>query len=59
MVGIELAQPCTELVKKALDKKLLINVTADSVIRLLPALITSNAQADEIIDIVSELITEL
>lgn len=59
MVGIELAQPCTELVKKALDKKLLINVTADNVIRLLPALITSNAQADEIIAIVSKLIAEL
>jgi len=59
MVGIELAQPCTELVKKALDKKLLINVTADSVIRLLPALITSNAQADEMITIVSGLIADL
>ncbi len=57
MIGIELDRPCTELVKKALDKKLLINVTADSVVRLLPALITTNAQADEIIAIVSELIT--
>ena len=59
MVGVELSQPCTELVKKALDKKLLINVTADSVIRLLPALITSNAQADEMIAIVNDLITDL
>ncbi len=59
MLGIELDRPCTELVKRALDKKLLINVTADSVIRLLPALITSREQADKIIQIVSELITEL
>ncbi len=59
MIGIELAQTCTELVKKALDKKLLINVTADNVIRLLPALITSDTQADEIIAIVSELIADL
>ena len=59
MIGIELDRPCTELVKNALDKKLLINVTADNVVRLLPALITSNAQADEIISIVSELIIEL
>lgn len=59
MLGIELNQPCTELVKAALDKQLLINVTADNVIRLLPALITSNAQADEIIATVSELITAL
>ncbi len=56
MIGIELNKPCTELVQKALDKKLLINVTADNVIRLLPALITSDAQADEIISLVSELI---
>ena len=58
MIGIELDRPCTELVKKALDKKLLINVTADSVVRLLPALITTDAQADEMIAIVSELIIE-
>ncbi|MBE9527465.1 MAG: aspartate aminotransferase family protein, partial [Proteobacteria bacterium] len=50
--------PCTELVKKALDNKLLINVTADSVVRLLPALITSNEEADEIILIVSKIIHE-
>ncbi len=38
MIGIELDQPCGELVKMALDENLLINVTADKVIRLLPAL---------------------
>ncbi len=59
MIGIELDRPCTELVQRALDKKLLINVTAEKVIRLLPALITSREQADTIIQIVSELITEL
>ncbi len=58
MIGIELDRPCTELVKQALDKKLLINVTADKVVRLLPALITTREQADEIISIVSELITD-
>ncbi len=58
MLGIELDRPCTELVKQALDKKLLINVTADSVVRLLPALITTDEEADEIISIVSELIIE-
>ncbi len=56
MIGIELDRACSELVKQALDKKLLINVTADSVVRLLPALITTNEQADEIITLVSELI---
>ena len=58
MIGLELDRPCTELVKKALDNKLLINVTADSVVRLLPALITSDAEADEIILIVSKIIHE-
>ncbi len=58
MIGVELDRPCTELVKKALDNKLLINVTADSVVRLLPALITSNEEADEIILIVSKIIHE-
>jgi acetylornithine aminotransferase len=58
LLGIELDRPCTELVNKALDQGLLINVTADRVIRLLPPLITSDKQADIIIEHVSELIRE-
>ncbi|MFK5984143.1 MAG: acetylornithine transaminase [Pseudomonadota bacterium] len=58
MIGIELDQGCAELVKQALDKGLLINVTADKVIRLLPPLIISDKQADEIITGVSELIKQ-
>jgi len=58
MIGIELNQPCAELVKLALDKKLLINVTADKVIRLLPPLIISDQQTDEIIKIICELIEQ-
>ena len=58
MIGIELDRPCAELVKKALHRQLLINVTADSVIRLLPALTISNDQADEIINHVVALINE-
>lgn len=56
MVGIELDRPCAELVKLALQEHLLINVTADKTIRLLPPLIISEAQVDEIIEIVSRLI---
>ena len=44
MIGIELDRPCSELVTRALDAGLLINVTADSVIRLLPPL---NLNAEE------------
>jgi len=56
MIGIELQQPCPELVTKALEQSLLLNVTAGSVVRLLPPLILSNAEADQIITTVSELI---
>ena len=56
MLGIELDRPCAELMQQALERKLLINVTADRVVRLLPPLILSNEQADEIIATVSELI---
>jgi len=56
MLGIQLDRPCGVLVQRALDKGLLINVTADSVVRLLPPLILSDAQADEVCDSVCELI---
>ncbi len=56
MIGIELDKPCTELVAKALEQGLLINVTAERVIRLLPPLILSDNEADKIINLVSNLI---
>jgi len=59
MIGIELTQACAELVGAAADKGLLLNVTAGSTIRLLPPLITSEADADQMIDIVCQLINEL
>ena len=49
MLGIELDRPCGELVKQALAARLLINVTQDSVIRLLPPLILSEREADKIV----------
>jgi len=57
MIGIELDQACAALIPQALAEKLLINVTADNVIRLLPPLVITRAQADEIIATVSGLIT--
>ena len=56
MLGIELDRPCAELVQRALQHKLLINVTADSVVRLLPPLILSDEQAQEIVTRVCDLI---
>ncbi len=45
MIGIELDRPCGELVKQALAEKLLINVTHDSVVRLLPPLVLRREDA--------------
>ncbi|GAB3093905.1 aspartate aminotransferase family protein [Aestuariicella hydrocarbonica] len=59
MVGIELTQDCPELVALAAQAGLILNVTAGSTIRLLPPLITQEADADQIINIVSQLIREL
>lgn len=56
MIGIELDQPCTELVSLAKAKGLLINVTADQVIRLLPPLIINEQEADLLVDGLTKLI---
>ncbi|MCG7984621.1 MAG: aspartate aminotransferase family protein [Candidatus Thiodiazotropha lotti] len=58
MVGIELERPCAELVGKALEKNLLINVTAGNVIRLLPPMILNDDECKEIIDKVSALVAD-
>ena len=50
MIGIELARPCGELVQRALDRGLLINVTADNVIRLLPPLNFTREEAAMLVD---------
>jgi len=56
MFGIELDSPCPQLVQQALDKGLLINVTASNVVRLLPPLILEDAQGELIVDIITDLI---
>jgi acetylornithine aminotransferase len=58
MIGIELDRPCAELVGKALARGMLINVTSDRVVRLLPPLIINDAEADQIADTVASLINE-
>jgi acetylornithine aminotransferase len=58
MLGIGLDRPCGELVQRALAAGLLINVTAERVIRLLPPLILDDAQADRIVDTVSSLVKD-
>jgi acetylornithine/N-succinyldiaminopimelate aminotransferase len=56
MIGIELDRPCTELVGHALAQGLLINVTAERVIRLLPPLILSTPEADILLETLTGLV---
>lgn len=56
MIGIELDRPCGDLVKMALEEKLLINVTADKVVRLLPPLIINEKEAKELVSRLAPLI---
>ena len=58
MIGIELTKPCGELVKKALEQGLLLNVTSDKVVRLLPPLVIKQNESEQIINMVSTLINE-
>ena len=59
MIGIELEVDCAELVGQALNEGLLINVTAGSVVRLLPPLILSEEEADQISEVLGRLIKGL
>ncbi len=57
MIGIELNAPCGGLVQRALtEKRLLINVTRDNVVRLLPPFVLTEAQQQQLIDDICELI---
>lgn len=58
MIGIELAEPCGALVAAAQQQGLLINVTNDKVIRLLPPLVIKNKQIDFLVKTLSTLIQE-
>ena len=59
MLGIELSVPCGELLKRAADNGLLLSVTADTVIRMVPSLIMSVAEADEVVAILVPLIKQI
>ncbi|WP_298924103.1 aspartate aminotransferase family protein [uncultured Ramlibacter sp.] len=56
MIGMELDRPCGVLTTQAAEAGLLISVTADNVVRLLPPLIMTEAQADELVAILAPLV---
>ncbi len=58
MIGIELTKPCGELVNNALKQRLLLNVTSDNVVRLLPSLVIKQNETEQIVNMVSTLIKE-
>ena len=58
MIGIELTAPCGGLMQRALDAGLLISVTADKVIRLVPPLIITEAEADEVVALLAPLVRQ-
>ena len=58
MLGIELDRPCGVLVKQALEAGLLINVTRENVIRLLPPLIFQEADAEHLVSILTPLVQQ-
>ncbi len=58
MLGIELDRSCTDLTQRALDAGLLINVTADKIVRLLPPLIMNQEEARQLVEMLSALIRD-
>jgi acetylornithine aminotransferase len=58
MIGVELTKACGALTQQAADKGLLISVTADTVIRLVPPLIMTVSEADEVVSILVPLIQQ-
>lgn len=58
MIAIELRDSCTQLVTSALDQGLLLNVTKDNIVRLLPPLTLSDTEADELIELTSQVINK-
>jgi acetylornithine aminotransferase len=57
MIGVELDRPCGELVREALAAGLVINVTADNVVRMLPPLVMSEAEARMVVERLAPLVT--
>jgi len=56
MIGMELGQSCGELVRQALEAGLVINVTADNVVRLLPPLVMSEAEGRTVVERLAPLV---
>jgi len=58
MIGIELAKPCGAVVERALERGVLVNCTAERVVRLVPPLVVSKEQLDRVISVLCEILQE-
>ncbi len=58
MIAVELASPCTHLVEAGLEAGILINVTCDNVVRLLPPLTLTDAEADTLVERVARIVND-
>jgi acetylornithine/N-succinyldiaminopimelate aminotransferase len=58
MIGVELAKPCGVLTQRAAEAGLLISVTADTVVRLLPPLIMTEQEADDVVALLAPLVRD-
>lgn len=58
MIGIELDRPCGEIVQRALEAGLIVNVTADNVVRLLPALVIREHESRQVVSTLAPLIRQ-
>jgi len=58
MIGIELDRPCGVILNRALEAGVLLSVTADTVVRLLPPLIFTTAEADELVSILVPIVRQ-
>ena len=56
MLGVELDRPCSDIVAMALEQGLILNVTADNVIRLLPPLVMTADEGRQLVQILSNVI---
>ena len=56
MIGVELARPCSEIVRRGLEAGIVVNVTADKVIRLLPPLVIKEEEARQVVAILAPLV---
>jgi acetylornithine aminotransferase len=58
MIGVELDRPCGDIVKTALERGLVVNVTADNVIRLLPPLVMNADEGRQVVERLAPIVRE-